>query len=49
MEVLLYATQKKLLSDGFTDMAKILDYLIKNPNKVKRVRDFCENKIKSCI
>lgn len=27
-EVLFYAAQRKLLSDGSTDMAKILDYLI---------------------
>lgn len=35
-EVLLYAAKQKLLSDGSTDMAKILDYLIKNRNEAKR-------------
>ncbi|EFN68632.1 hypothetical protein EAG_09690, partial [Camponotus floridanus] len=37
--------KQKLLSAGSTDMTKILDYLIKNPNEAKRVRDFCENRI----
>lgn len=44
-EVLLHATKQKLANDGSSDMAKILDYLIKNPNEIKRVRAFCENRI----
>lgn len=45
-EVLLYAAKQKLGSDGSSDFAKILDYLIKNPKEIGRVRDFCENKSK---
>lgn len=38
---------QKLSSDGSSDFAKILDFLIKNPNKVEQVKAFCENKIKT--
>lgn len=44
-EVLLYATKQKLLSNGSSDIAKILDYLIKNPNEAKRIRACCENRV----
>lgn len=45
-EVLLYAAKQKLGSDGSSDFAKVLDYLIKNPKEIERVKDFCENKSK---
>lgn len=45
-EVLLYAAKQKLSSDGSSDFAKVLHYLIKNPEEIGRVRDFCENKSK---
>jgi len=44
-EILLYATKQKLANNGSSDMAKILDYLIKSPDEVKRARAFCENQI----
>lgn len=44
-EVLLYAAKQKLTSNGSSDFAKILDYLVKNPSEIGRVRAFCENKI----
>lgn len=46
-DILLYAAKQKLSSDGSSDFAKILDYLIKNPTDIERVRDFCENKFKT--
>jgi len=44
-DILLFATKQKLLSEGSTDLAMIIDYLIKNPNDANRIRAFCENKI----
>jgi len=41
----LFATKQKLLNEGSTDLAMIIDYLIKNPNDANRIRAFCENKI----
>lgn len=46
-DILLYAAKQKLSSDGSSDFAKVLDYLIKNPTNIERVRDFCENKFKT--
>lgn len=43
-EILLYVTEQNLANDGFSDMAIIIEYLIKNPNKVKKIKAFCENK-----
>lgn len=45
-EILLFAAKQKLGSDRSFDFAKVLDYLIKNPKEIGRVRDFCENKSK---
>lgn len=44
-DILLHATRQKLESDDSLDMAKILDYLTKNPSETKRIRAFCEGKI----
>lgn len=47
-KVLLYTVKQKLnRNDGSSNFANILDYLIKNPNKIERVKDFCENKNKT--
>lgn len=48
-EVLLYAAKQKLGSDASSDFAKVLNYLIKNPEEIKRVRNFCENKSKMSL
>lgn len=46
-EVILYAAKQKLNSEGSSDFAKVLDYLMKNPNDIAQIKAFCENKIET--
>lgn len=48
-KALLIAAKLKLASEGFSDLATVIDHLINHPNDIKRVRDFCENKIETLL
>lgn len=46
-DILLYAATKKLKSEGRTDMAAVIDYLMTNQNESRRIMAFCNNEKQS--
>ncbi|KYN29311.1 hypothetical protein ALC57_01251 [Trachymyrmex cornetzi] len=49
LKFLLYATKQKLQSEGSSDFAIIINYLIKNTSKAGHIRAFCEEKIQTSL
>ena len=45
-EELFFATKMKMQASGNLDIAKILTFLMENPDRVSMVREFCEGKYK---
>ncbi|XP_060516945.1 uncharacterized protein LOC132696240 [Cylas formicarius] len=39
---LLFAAKTNLRSEGYTDFAKVIEYLMENPSQAKEVREFCQ-------
>lgn len=44
-EELLYCAKLKLREEGHTKMSKLLDFLVKNPEKVEKLLHACENEL----
>lgn len=43
-EELMFAAKRNYWQEGKHDIAKILDFLLKNPDEALKVRNFCEGK-----